>query len=197
LKRSDVPGVGPIEVTMINAGNPHVLVRPEVLGVEGSEMQAELNQNEAFLERCELIRSHCTVLMGLAKTAKEATKFRPHTPKIAFVSPPKTYTSSSGKKISADQMDMTARILSMGKVHHAMTGTGGVGLTVAASIEGTVVQQVAGDAALGGRMLRIGHPSGIMAVAATTHKGADGQWQVEKVTMNRCARRLMEGWVLV
>lgn len=195
IETVDVPGVGAIEVTMINAGNPHIIMSPAHLGITGSELPDDLNKDKELLEKCEQIRSYCTVLMGLAKTAREATELRPHTPKLAFVADPAPYVSSSGKKIAAEDCDMSARILSMGKVHHAMTGTGGVGLTVAASIEGTMVQQVTKDAALEGRTLRIGQPSGIMAVAATTTLERDC-WKVEKVSMDRCARRLMEGWVL-
>jgi 2-methylaconitate cis-trans-isomerase PrpF len=188
-------GVGSLAVSAINAGNPDIFQPAEMLGYQGTELPGELNADAEFLHRCEQVRSQCTVRMGLADTPENATRLRPHTPKLAFVSRPQAYQCSSGKALTADDFDMTARILSMGKVHHAMTGTGGVGLAAAASIEGTVVQQVAGSAVLAGRQLRVGHPSGLMAVGATAHLRG-GEWTVEKVTMSRSARRLMEGWVL-
>jgi 2-methylaconitate cis-trans-isomerase PrpF len=132
-------------------------------------------------------------MMGLAESGAEATLVRPHTPKLAFVSPPQPFQSSSGKMIRAGDIDLTARILSMGKVHHAMTGTGGVALAAAAGIKGTLVQQVLGSIDPGAQV-RIGHPSGLMVVGATAEE-INGAWQVTKVTMSRSARRLMEGWV--
>jgi 2-methylaconitate cis-trans-isomerase PrpF len=190
----NVPGFGDFPVTLINAGNPHVFLSAASLGLQGSELPAELNGDKEFLAKAEAIRAFCSVKMGLAKTTEEATQLRPHTPKLAFFSPPRAYTCSSGRRVHAADIDVTARILSMGKVHHAMTGTGGIGIAVAAEIYGTIVHQAAAGQERN-RQLRIGHTSGVMAVGATVI-GTGREWQVEKVTMRRSARRLMEGWVL-
>jgi 2-methylaconitate isomerase len=132
--------------------------------------------------------------MGLAATPEEVTALRPHTPKLAFVSLPTTYVASSGKTIEPSSMDINARIFSMGKLHHAMTGTGAVAIAVAGAIPGTVVNQlVAGK--VSGR-LRFGHPSGVMAVGAEAEQ-RDGAWVVTRAIMSRSARRLMEGYVFV
>lgn len=191
-----VPDVGTLDVTLINVGNPHVFIAAKSLELLGNELPEAINSSSSLLARCEAIRAYCTFKMGLSASPEEATKLRPHTPKLAFVSPPQDYVCASGKHVGAESIDLTARILSMGKLHHAMTGTGGVALAAAAGIEGTLVQKISGIAGLNGRQLRIGHSSGSMSVAATTTRDS-GHWSIEKITMSRSARRLMEGCVLV
>jgi 2-methylaconitate isomerase len=195
IDRLDVPGVGPIEATLINAGNPHVFVDAATLGLRGNELQPEVNGNEELLARCEAIRAFATVAMGLAKSPQEATQQRPHTPKLAFVAGPMAYTAASGKPVAAADMDLCARILSMGKLHHAMTGTGAVAIAVAAAIPGTIVSRLFGAAARRGEV-RFGHPSGTLRVGAAAREEG-GQWTVEKAVMSRSARRLMDGQVFV
>ncbi|RQR31431.1 2-methylaconitate cis-trans isomerase PrpF [Burkholderia sp. Bp9143] len=190
----DVPGHGVFEVTLINAGNPAIFIDAEALGLRGNEMQAEVNGNAALLAKCEAIRAHAAVRMGLAATAEEVTSLRPHTPKLAFVSMPAEYVASSGKRVDPHVVDINARILSMGKLHHAMTGTGAVALAVAGAIPGTIVNRLVSGRTLS--QLRFGHPSGTMAVGAEAEQ-RDGTWVVTKAIMSRSARRLMEGSVLV
>lgn len=190
----NVPGLGGFEVTLINAGNPHVFLSAASLGLKGNELPSELNSDKEFLEKAEAIRSFCAVKMGLAKTMEEATQMRPHTPKLAFFSHPQSYTCPSGNTVHEEDIDLTARILSMGKVHHAMTGTGGIAIAVAAEIKETLVCQTSVKKDKN-RQLRIGHSSGVMAVGATLVK-SENEWKVEKVSMGRSARRIMEGWVL-
>jgi probable AcnD-accessory protein PrpF len=190
----DVPGVGLVEATLINAGNPTIFVEAAKLGLKGTELQDAVNGNAELLAKFETIRAHATVVMGMAASAQEATDKRPHTPKIAFVAPPAAYTASSGKKIVADDVDLLARIMSMGKLHHAMTGTGAVAIAVAAAIPGTLVNRVLGGAAQS--RVRFGHPSGTLAVGAEAAE-VDGQWTVTKAVMGRSARRLMDGTIFV
>lgn len=183
-----------IEATLINAGNPTIFVAAASLGLKGTEMQDDVNGNAALLERAEALRAQGAVAMGLAASAGEATAKRRHTPKLAFIAPPAGYTSSSGKKIDADSIDMLARIFSMGVLHHAMTGTGGVAIAAAAAVPGTLVHRTARPGADG--RIRFGHPSGTLSVGAEARMEG-GQWVVSKALMSRSARRLMEGWVRV
>jgi hypothetical protein len=193
IETLEVPGFGPIEATLINAGNPAIIVRAASLGLTGAELQADINGNDELLARAEAIRAHGAVRMGLSKTAADATALRPHTPKLAFVSPPRSYTASSGRSVLAKDIHLNARIFSMGKLHHAMTGTGAVGLAAAAAIPGTMVSETLG----GPRSeMRFGHPSGSLLVGAQTVRQGD-DWAVTSVTMSRSARRLMEGTVFV
>ncbi len=191
----DVAGVGTFAATLINAGNPTIFVDASALGLKGTELQDDVNGDAALLARCEKIRAAGAVAMGLAKSAEAATRERPHTPKLAFVSPPQDYVASSGKPVAAKDLQLCARILSMGKLHHAMTGTGAVALAVAAAIPGTVVECTVGGRAQGGAV-RFGHPSGTLAVGAEAIKQGE-EWVVTKAIMSRSARRLMEGWVRV
>jgi 2-methylaconitate cis-trans-isomerase PrpF len=132
--------------------------------------------------------------MGLAATAEEATAKRPHTPKLAFVAKPVAYTAADGKRIDPGSIDLLARIFSMGKLHHAMTGTGAVALAAAAAIPGTIVHRIAPLSADG--TVRFGHPSGTLSLGAEA-VCREGQWIIRKVIVSRSARRLMEGWVRV
>lgn len=183
-----------IEATLINAGNPTIFVAASSLGLKGTEMQDDINGNAELLGRAEALRAQGAVAMGLAASTEEATARRRHTPKLAFIAPPADYTSSSGKKIDAGAIDMLARILSMGVLHHAMTGTGGVAIGVAAAVPGTLVHRTARQGADG--RIRFGHPSGTLSVGAEARMEG-GQWVVSRALMSRSARRLMEGWVRV
>lgn len=189
----DVPGVGSFPATMINAGIPTIFVNAADISYQGTELREDINNDPTQLERFEKIRVIGALRMGLIKTPEEALK-RQHTPKIAFVSPPKSYTASSGKAIAAGDVDLLVRALSMGKLHHAMMGTCAVAIGTAAAIPGTLVNLAAG----GGERtaVRFGHPSGTLRVGAEA-KLVDGQWQVTKAVMSRSARILMEGWVRV
>ncbi len=189
----DVPGVGSFPATMISAGIPTVFVNAADIGYQGTELREDINNDPAQLERFEKIRVAGALRMGLIQTPEEALK-RQHTPKIAFVSPPKSYTASSGKAIAAGDVDLLVRALSMGKLHHAMMGTCAVAIGTAAAVPGTLVNLAAGGGAR--EAVRFGHPSGTLRVGAQASQ-VDGQWQVTKAVMSRSARILMEGWVRV
>jgi len=131
--------------------------------------------------------------MGLIKDIKEAER-RAHTPKIAFVSPPCNYRASSGKEIKQTDIDLNVRALSMGQLHHAMMGTASVAIGCAACVPGTIVNLASG----GGKKKSItfGHPSGTLKVGAIIDKKGD-KFIVEKASMSRSARIIMEGFVYV
>ncbi len=188
-----VPGVGTLSATMINAGIPTIFIKASALGLLGSELQEVINGDAPMLARLEAIRAHGALRMGLISSLDEATK-RQHTPKLAFVAPAMNYVASSGKKVSASDIDLLVRAVSMGKLHHAMMGTASVAVAVAACIPGTLVNAAAG----GGERcaVRFGHPSGTLRVGAEAAQ-LDGEWGVKKAVMSRSARILMEGFVRV
>jgi probable AcnD-accessory protein PrpF len=189
----EVPGVGTFKATMITAGIPTIFVNAEDIGYAGTELREQINGDPEQLVRFEKIRVAGALRMGLIKTAEEAAT-RQHTPKIAFVSKPKDYLSSSGKAVQASDVDLLVRALSMGKLHHAMMGTCAVAIGTAAAIPGTLVNLAAGGSAR--EAVRFGHPSGTLRVGAQAAL-VDGQWTVTKAIMSRSARILMEGWVRV
>lgn len=189
----EVPGIGSFNATMINAGIPTIFINAEDLGYTGTELQDDINSDNAALAKFETIRAHGALRMGLIKHIDEAAA-RQHTPKIAFVAKPKSYVSSSGKTVAAEDVDLLVRALSMGKLHHAMMGTAAVAIGTAAAIPGTLVNLAAG----GGEKeaVRFGHPSGTLRVGAQAVQ-ENGEWTVIKAIMSRSARVLMEGFVRV
>ncbi|MGD9942515.1 MAG: 2-methylaconitate cis-trans isomerase PrpF [Burkholderiaceae bacterium] len=189
-----VPGIGRIAATLITAGNPTVFIRAEALELTGRELPEAMNRQRKLLDQLEAIRAAAAVRMGLADSAAQATAHRPATPKVAWVAKPASYRSSSGAEISADRIDVLARILSMGKLHHAFTGTGSIALAAAAALPGTVVNEV--TRTLPGVPTRIGHVSGVLAVGAEVSNSAAG-WRFDKAVLSRSARRLMSGVVHV
>ncbi|MCS3467172.1 putative AcnD-accessory protein PrpF [Pseudomonas sp. JUb42] len=187
----EVPGVGTLKATMINAGIPTIFINAADIGYTGAELQGDINGDGKALAMLETIRAHGALCMGLIKHLDEAAT-RQHTPKVAFVAPPRQYVSSSGK--SVDDADLLVRAVSMGKLHHAMMGTAAVAIGTAAAIPGTLVNLAAG----GGERsaVRFGHPSGTLRVGAQADQ-VNGEWKVLKAVMSRSARVLMEGWVRV
>ena len=189
----EVPGVGTLNVTMINAGIPTIFVNARDIGYTGAELQNDINSDPKALAMFETIRAHGALRMGLIDKLEDAAK-RQHTPKVAFVAPPVAYVSSSGKPVAAQDVDLLVRALSMGKLHHAMMGTAAVAIGTAAAIPGTLVNLAAGGELRSA--VRFGHPSGTLRVGAEAQQ-AGGEWTVTKAIMSRSARVLMEGWVRV
>ncbi|EKA7413795.1 2-methylaconitate cis-trans isomerase PrpF [Vibrio parahaemolyticus] len=188
-----VPDVGTFNATFINAGIPTIFIDAESIGYQGTELQDDINNDDAALAMFESIRAHGALKMGLISELEEA-QTRQHTPKIAFVSKPKSYRSSSGKAVNESEIDVLVRALSMGKLHHAMMGTAAVAIASAACVPGTLVNLAAG----GGEKesVTFGHPSGTLKVGAQT-KHTELGWVVQKAIMSRSARILMEGFVRV
>jgi len=189
----EVPGVGTLKATLINAGIPTIFVNAADVGYTGTELQDEINGDLKALALFETIRAYGAVRMGLIAHVDEAAK-RQHTPKVAFIAPPRSYVASSGKIVRAEDIDLLVRALSMGKLHHAMMGTAAVAIGAAAAVPGTLVNIVAGGGARSS--IRFGHPSGTLRVGAEASQ-SDGQWRITKAVMSRSARILMEGWVRV
>jgi probable AcnD-accessory protein PrpF len=189
----EVPGLGTLQATMINAGIPTIFVNAADIGYTGAELQDAINGDAKALAMFEAIRAHGAVRMGLVTHVSQAAG-RQHTPKVAIVAPPAAYTASSGKQVAAGDIDLLVRAMSMGKLHHAMMGTAAVAIGAAAAIPGTLVNLAAGGGVR--EAVRFGHPSGTLRVgAAAVEQG--GTWRVTKAVMSRSARVLMEGWVRI
>ncbi|ENN2393800.1 2-methylaconitate cis-trans isomerase PrpF [Vibrio alginolyticus] len=188
-----VPDVGTFNATFINAGIPTIFIDAESIGYQGTELQDDINNDDTALAMFESIRAYGALKMGLISDLEQA-QTRQHTPKIAFVSKPKSYLSSSGKAVNESDIDVLVRALSMGKLHHAMMGTAAVAIASAACVPGTLVNLAAG----GGEKesVTFGHPSGTLKVGAQAKQTEQG-WVVQKAIMSRSARILMEGFVRV
>lgn len=188
----EVPGWGAFDVTLISSGSPTVFVDAHALQLTGRELQGDFEDRPELVALIQAIRSNAAVAMGVARTPEEADALHPHTPRLAMVAPPQDYVSSSGKAIAATDIDLLVRIMSMGKLHHAMTGTGAVALAAAAAIPDTIVSRLLDQGA--SSKVTFGHPSGVSAVGANvTQQGKN--WCANRVMVSRSSRRLMAGEV--
>ena len=187
----DIPGLGRIEVSMVDAANACVFVAAATLGMKGTEMPEELERNAAVLEALAAIRLHASVAMGIARTLDEA-RARTAVPFIGFVSPAQDARTLSGESLAAAAADLSVRMISNGQPHRALPLTASLCAAVAARIEGSVVWQAsrrnAGDA------LRLAMPSGVLMVGAEAGR-ENGAWRVARGSFYRTARRLFEGYV--
>ncbi|NNN99828.1 2-methylaconitate cis-trans isomerase PrpF [Vibrio sp. B1-2] len=193
LDQLQIPGMGTLNATLINAGIPTIFIDAHDIGYQGTELQKAINNDDHALAMFEAIRAYGAVKMGLIEHIEQA-QLRQHTPKVAFVAKAQSYLSSSGKAVSANDVDIVVRALSMGKLHHAMMGTAAVAIASAASVPGTLVNMLAGGGAK--ESVTFGHPSGTLKVGAKAVL-REGHWGIEKASMSRSARVLMEGWVRV
>ncbi|KNY22059.1 PrpF family protein [Methylobacterium sp. ARG-1] len=187
----DVPGLGPIEVSLVDAANACVFVRAADLGLTGTELPAALEAVPGLLDRLARIRLAASVAMGIAPDPEAAARIV-HVPFVGLVAPPQDSSSLSGAAIRAPDVDLTARVISNGVPHQALPLTATLCLAVAARIAGSLVHEAAraaGDAAL-----RVGMPSGILTAAATVARDGTG-WRAERGSFFRTARPLMRGTV--
>ena len=191
----DVPQMGKVELTIIDAANPVVLVQASVLGLKGTEIE-KIDTDETIKAHLENIRCTTAVEIGLAATIQEATRRSQAVPKIALVSASKPYQTLGGKAVDAAEIDLVARIMSMGTLHRSFAVSGAISTVGAARIPGTVVYAVMNKKGQRKEMIKIGHPGGIIEVGAIIQE-KDGNFHYQEAVLGRTARRLMEGYVLV
>jgi 2-methylaconitate cis-trans-isomerase PrpF len=191
----EVPGVGKLEASMVDAANPCVFVAAEALGMTGTEMPDELDRNRDLLNRLEAIRIAASIRMGIAASV-EAAAATPSIPKVAIVSRPQAALTLSGESLSADDCAITIRMISIGQPHRAVPLTGAMCLAVASRLEGSIVHRLARCPASLDAPVRIAQPSGLTVVGAGVRRDNDG-WVADRATVYRTARRLMDGVVYV
>ncbi len=180
-----------IDATLIDAGNPLVILRAADLGLTGLEQPQDVNTDASLLAQLESLRAQAAVVMGLAATPAQASRERPSNPKLCWIAPPAGFTAADGRVFEASQLDLLARIVSMGKLHHGFTGTGTIALAAAAALPGTLVSALLGQPLIA-RPLCFGHPSGVNQIVTEL----DGE-RVMASRLTRSARVLMRGeaWV--
>jgi hypothetical protein len=187
VDRLEVPGLGTIAASCIDAANPCVFVAASDLGLTGVELPTALERDADFLERMEAIRQAASVAMGLTADLAAAKKLA-SIPKVAMVSTPQPSPTLSGRSLYADEMDIVVRMISVGQPHRAVPITGAVCLAVAARIPGSIPHRLCAGAQ---GPIRIGHASGTILVDATLRHG-----KAENGAVFRSARRLFEGNVI-
>lgn len=191
----DIPGIGNIELTVIDAANPVVFVRASALDLEGTEIE-RIDTDGAVKAQLESIRCTVAVEIGLAETIEAATRRSQTVPKIALVAAPKSYQTLSGNAVDGAQVDLVARMMSMGTLHKSFAVTGAIATAGAAKVPGTVVHDLIPAQSRKKELIRVGHPGGIIDVGAIVKETADG-FDYQEAVLGRTARRLMEGFVLV
>ena len=186
----DVPGLGPIEASLVDAANACVFVRAADLGLAGTELPAALEAVPGLLDRLARIRRAASVAMGIAPDLEAAARIV-HVPFVGLVAPPRDSGSLSGAAIRAAEIDLTARVISNGVPHQALPLTATLCLAVAARITGSLVHEAARPT---DTALRVGMPSGILTADATVTRDGE-RWRAERGSFFRTARPLMRGEV--
>jgi 2-methylaconitate cis-trans-isomerase PrpF len=191
----DVPGVGKVEASLVDAGSSLALIDASRIGLSGTESPMEIDA-PAMLETIEKIRNVAAVVMGISATLEESRTKRPNLPKVAMIAPPKDAKALSGDLVPASAGDLTARIVSSGNCHRALPLTGAICTSVAARIEGTIAHRFARKAADAEADIRLMQPSGITSLKPVVVREGNG-WVAKRVGVYRTQRRLFDGYVYV
>lgn len=188
-----VDGLGRIDATLMDVGNPHVFVRAADVGLTGSESAAELDADQALLDRLEAIRGAAAVRLEMAVDPAQATAHTPAAPILGVVAPPAAYRTPSGEQVRADDIDLLGRLMFMQRTHKTYAGTSTACTGVAARLPGTLCHEVARQRAEG---VRIGHPGGVLTSQVELDADAP-EPRVHRATVSRTARIIMTGQVHV
>ncbi|HKV54977.1 MAG TPA: PrpF domain-containing protein [Candidatus Binataceae bacterium] len=191
----DVPGLGRVQASMVDAANPCVFVLADALGMSGTEMPDVLDADRELLTRLEAIRLAASLRMGIAASGEEAAR-KASIPKVAMVTGPRDAPTLSGERLSAETVDVTVRMISLEQPHRAVPLTGAMCLAVASRLKGSLVQSVTRPPQRMDDPVRIAQPSGLTVVGAMVRRENDA-WHAEHATVYRTARRLMDGAVYV
>ena len=192
----DIPGFGKIEASILDVSNPMVLVRAEDIGMKGTELPEEINSNTEVSALLEKIRGTAACMMGFAKDLEDATANSPAVPKVGFFTAPVTFTDIAGEQVEASDMDLCARVISVFKCHKACPLTSASSISVAAQLEGSIIEKTLGMPGNASGCVRIGHPSGVMTMSPDIVR-QDGELKLPGVAVQRTARRIMDGTVYV
>lgn len=192
----DIPGFGKIEASILDVSNPMVLVRAEDIGMKGTELPEEINSNTGVSALLEKIRGTAACMMGFAKDLEDATANSPAVPKVGFFTAPVTFTDIAGEQVEASDMDLCARVISVFKCHKACPLTSASSISVAAQLEGSIIEKTLGMPGNASGCVRIGHPSGVMTIYPDIVR-QDGELKLPGVAVQRTARRIMDGTVYV
>jgi 2-methylaconitate cis-trans-isomerase PrpF len=192
-----VAGVGPIDTSLVDIGNAHVFIRARDIGLSGTESPSEIDANTELREKLERIRGTAAERMGMITAAARSRDDSPATPILGIVSPPAAYRNDvNGQDVDADQVDLVSRLMFMQQSHKTYAGTSTVCTGVAARLPGTLVHEATRMQTRETGTVRIGHPAGVIETESDVEKIAEG-YRVNRATLGRTARRIMEGYVFV
>ena len=186
-----------IEATILDVSNPLVLVRAEDVGLQGTELPAQVDADKEASALLEKIRGAAAVKMGFARDLEDATAHSPAVPKVGFFTAPVSYTDIAGNRVDAGQMDLCARVISVFKCHKARPLTAASSIAVAAFVQGSIIEKTLGRQPEGRQAIRLGHPSGVMTVYPDLEVREEGNLDVKGVAVQRTARRIMDGTIYI
>ena len=185
-----------VTASIVDLANPAVFVQAGEMGTTAAALAGVLDSDRDLQARLEHMRCEAAVRIGLAPSLDEAAR-QPTIPKVAMVGPAASYGASSGQTVAAESIDVAVRLISMRRTHRTVALTGAMALAGAAALPGTVVADVVTGGAQPDRTLRIGHPAGVIEIGVTAECSSGGGWRFPAVTVDRTAREIMRGSVLV
>lgn len=198
VDRLTVPGVGEIDVSLVDIGNAHVFVRASDLGLRGTEGAAALDADHELRARLECIRGAAAERIGMIANAARSREESPATPILGVVSPPASYRDENGGEVvNESEVDLVSRLMFMQQTHKTYAGTSTVCTGVASRLAGTLVHEVTRRQMRQADTVRIGHPAGVIETETRVEKNGVGEYVVRRATLGRTARRIMEGYVFV
>lgn len=197
MERLEVPGVGTLEVSIVDIGNAHVFVRAVDLGMTGTETAAEIDANTELCEKLEKIRAHAGVAMGMIDDPDRAAIDSPATPFVAMIAPPQDYYDEIGERtVKAEESDFLSRLMFMQQMHKTYAGTSTVCTGVASRIPGTIVYEACRPENREKLEVNFGHPAGVIVTEAIVELEGNA-YVAKRATLGRTARRIMEGTVFI
>ncbi len=194
IDRIELAGGHSVRASLVDAANPAVFVQAREIGFNGSELPKDTIADPRILNVMEEIRVKAAIMMKLAAGPDSVS---PAIPKVAFVAPPIAYPTITGETIAPSDYDLLARTKALAVMHKAYAVTGGICLSAAALIEGTVVYEVAGARARQSGLVRVGHPSGVSSYMVSVTRKPSGEFELTKSAIAGTARRIMDGYVYV
>jgi len=174
-----------IAVSIVDAGTLYAFVRADALGLSGHEDAATLDGNADLRATIEVLRTKVADCVN-RHGGDPATAIPPRRVKVAIIAPP---------NLKLGDADIVARIVNPEKVHKAYAVSGAICLAAAATIPGTLVNQIFSPQG-SPYQLRIGHPSGTLALVTYWSADANGI-NIQAMEIQRSARIIMRGTAYV
>lgn len=168
-----------IDVTLVDAAMPVMILRAEDVGKTGYETAAELNADEAFFARVEPMRREAGLRIGLGDVSGNVV------PKIIIAAPPRNDGNIASRYFVPD------------KTHETHAITGGIALAYACLADGTVVHSMTKPLEAGDRpKFSIEHPVGQLHLTLTLRDDGAGA-EIEAAGIVRTARMIMQGGIMI
>lgn len=187
----EVPDLGAVEVTVVDAANLVAFVAAESLGMRGDEDPTEIDTDSVLVGRINALRRAVAHAVGIGEYFD--SRVGPSTPFCGVVQRPKPYrTFNSNELIEAEDSDLLVRLYASASTHRALAATATACTGVACRIPGSIPNELLSEAANDRSQIRIGHPSGVIQVESAVRVESD-KYTIEAAKIFRTARRIAEG----